>query len=95
QGVGAVRDRPRRRRNLRPVWWVLLLLGIVIGVCGYLGGTHWYPDPETRDLADLAFWAMLGGGFLALFGAMQLVERALGRGLDRAFARLLGRRGGR
>ncbi|KFF97549.1 hypothetical protein PV367_19105 [Streptomyces europaeiscabiei] len=73
----------------------MLLLGVVIGVCGYLGGTHWYPDPETKDLANLAFWAMLAGGCLALYGAMRLVERALGRGLDRVFARLLRRRGGR
>lgn len=88
-------DEPRRQRNLRPLWWVLFLLGVAIGVGGYLGGTRYYPHPETKDLGNLAFWGMLGGGCLALYGFMQLIAPALNRGLDRVFGSPERRRGGR
>ncbi|MFD9110358.1 hypothetical protein [Streptomyces bottropensis] len=73
---------PRSRPN---IWWFLLLLGTAIGVCGYLGGTRYYGDPETKSLGNLAFWGMLAGGCLALYAAMHLIQPALQRGLARLF----------
>ena len=84
--------RPRRRRSL---WWLLLLLGTASGVCGYLGGTRYYSDPETKSLGNLAFWGMLAGGCLAFFAVMQLVQPAVQRGLARLFGGTAKRSAGR
>ncbi|MFD7200480.1 hypothetical protein [Streptomyces sp. NPDC059893] len=67
------------------MWWILLLLGTAIGVCGYLGGDRYYSDPETEDLGNLAFWGMLAGGWLAFYAAMHLIQPTLQRGLARFF----------
>ncbi|GAA2646628.1 hypothetical protein GCM10010425_65390 [Streptomyces spororaveus] len=68
------------------MWWFLLLLGAAIAVCGFLVGTRYYGDAETKGLGSLAFWVMLAGGCLTLNAAMELIRRALQRGLARFFA---------
>ncbi|MGW1027629.1 hypothetical protein ACWD4J_28685 [Streptomyces sp. NPDC002577] len=77
--------KPRQQKSRRPMWWLLALLGAAIGVCGYLLGTRYYGDPETKNLGNLAFWGMLAGGWLALYAAMHLIQPALrlaGRSTD-------------
>ncbi|GAA2653672.1 hypothetical protein GCM10010425_79510 [Streptomyces spororaveus] len=79
-------DRQRKERSRRGLWWWLLLLGAAIVVCGFLGGTRYYGDPETEGLGDLAFWGMLAGGCLTLGAAIELIRPALQRGLARLIA---------
>ncbi|MFF8868403.1 hypothetical protein ACF08B_41005 [Streptomyces sp. NPDC015139] len=73
-------------KGRRILWWWLLFVGAATGIGGYVGGTRYYQNPETRDIGNVAFWVMLAGGWLALYAGGHLVESALQRGVGRFFA---------
>lgn len=51
----------QRGQRGRRGWWLLLLLGAAIAVCGYFVAAGYYGGAETKSLANVAFWGMLAG----------------------------------